>query len=128
MSNASARTNKYRLLYIGNEPALSKASSALLKEAGFKVRSTNPLHSADAVRETHYSAVIFCATLTRMEMDAIAQLVELHQPGVPIISLQVGLLGDGPCPTSTAVVDALQGPQALIGAVRSVTLFNQNAS
>ncbi|HVZ18173.1 MAG TPA: hypothetical protein VG897_13705 [Terriglobales bacterium] len=120
MSITSARTSKTQLLYIGNEPDLSKASSALLKQAGFKVRSTNPLHAADAVREHRYSAVIFCATLSFSEMEKIARLMEIHQPGVPIISVRVGMLGDGPCPTSAMVVDALCGPQALIGAVRTV--------
>ncbi|MGZ4788569.1 MAG: hypothetical protein ACXVZX_08605 [Terriglobales bacterium] len=61
-------------------------------------------------------------------MDRIAEMVESQQPGVPIISMRVGLLGDEPYPTSAAVVDALQGPQALIGAVRSVTIPAPKAS
>jgi len=128
MSSASFRSTKSQLLYVGNEPSLSKASCILLKEAGFKVRSTNPSHASDAVRDKHYVAVIFCATLSGMEMDTIAELMESHQPGVPIISMQVGLLGEGAYRTSAAVVDALHGPQALIGAVRSVTLVDQKAS
>ena len=120
--------SRSHLLYIGNEPALSKASSTILKDAGFRVRATNPIHAADAVREARYSAVIFCATLCRDETEKLADLIEMLQPGVPIISLRVGLLGDGPCPTSAAVVDATQGPLALVGAVRSVTVPSQRAS
>ncbi len=120
--------SRSHLLYIGNEPALSKASSNVLKEAGFRVRSTNPLHASDAIRDDRYSAVIFCATLSSAETDKLAELIGILQPGVPIISLRVGLLGDGPCPVSAAVVDATQGPHALVGAVRSVAILGQRAS
>ena len=128
MSISFAKSSKSQLLYIGNEPALAKASSSLLKEAGFRVRSTSPLHVADAVRDHRFSAVIFCATLSYSEMESIVELVSVQQPGVPIISVRVGMLGDSPHPTSAAVVDALQGPQALIGAVRSITLMQPKAS
>jgi len=128
MSIYSVRTpNKSQLLYVGNEPDLSKASAMLLKEAGFRVRLSNPFHAADAIREGRYGAIIFCATLSFAEMEQIVELAEAEQPGVPIVSLRVGLLGDAP-PTSTAVVNALNGPQALISAVRSVTLVAQRAS
>ena len=129
MSTTSATSSKQcQLLYIGNEPELSRASSIVLKEAGFRVRATNPLHAAEAVRDHHFAAVIFCATLSCEEMDRIADVVNIQQPGVPIISVCVGMLGDGPYRTSAAVVDATQGPQALVGAVRSVTVLQQRAS
>src|SRR3954465_3435498 len=105
-----------QLLYIGNEALLTKASSALLRTAGYRVRATTPLHAAEAAREAHYAAVVLCATLSITEMDQIVRTVEACQPGIPIISVHVGLLGDGPHPSSSAVVDALNGPNALIGA------------
>jgi DNA-binding NtrC family response regulator len=117
-----------RLLYIGNEPLLNKASSALLRTAGYKVRVTTPFHANEAARESHYSAVVLCATLSTEEMNNVVEAMERSQPGVPIVSIHVGLLGDGPHPSSSAVVDALNGPNALIVAVQSVIKYRQQAS
>jgi hypothetical protein len=36
------------------------------------------------------------------------------------VSIHLGLLGDAPNPSSSIVVDALNGPQALISAVEAV--------
>jgi hypothetical protein len=118
-------SSKAHLLYIGNDPLLSKSSAALLRDAGYKVRATNPSHVQEAAREHRYSGVILCPTLSGLEMNDIVEAVRQCQPEVPIISVQVGLLGDGPHPSSSVVVDALQGPQAFIGAVRSVTFVRQ---
>jgi hypothetical protein len=110
-------TRKSQLLYIGNEPMLNKASAELLKRVGFKVRTTNPLHAVNAVRELNYVAVVLCATLSSDEAEKIVQAVIQLQPGTPIVSVHLGLLGDAPNPGSAIVVDALNGPQALISAV-----------
>ncbi len=115
-------TNKSHLLYIGNDPLLSKSSAALLRGAGFKVRVTSPSHLLEAAHEHRYAGVILCATLSGEESAQIVETVRHSQPDMPIISVQVGLLGDGPHPLSSVVVDALQGPAAFIGAVKSVTL------
>lgn len=115
-------TNRAHLLYIGNDPLLSKSSAALLRAAGFKVRATNPSHAMEAVHEHKFAGVILCATLCGEECALVVEAVRQTQPEVPIISVQVGLLGDGPHPLSSIVVDALQGPAAFIGAVKSVTV------
>ena len=100
---------------------LSKATTALLRGVGYRVRSTNPLHAAEAARDSRYTAVILCATLSNEETEqAVAALQETHR-GIPIVSIHVGLLGDAPHPASSVVVDALRGPQELISAVTSVT-------
>ena len=118
-------TNRAHLLYIGNDPLLNKSSAALLRGAGYKVRATNPSHIAEATHEYRYAGVILCATLSGQECTHVIEAVRLRQPEVPIISVQVGLLGDGPHPLSSIVVDALQGPAAFVGAVKSVTLARQ---
>lgn len=114
-------TRKPQLLYIGNEPMLSKASAELLKRVGYKVRTTNPWHAMNAIREGSYVAVVLCATLSCQEAEAIVQAVTEIRPGTPIVSIHLGLLGDAPNPRSAIVVDALNGPQALISAVEAVT-------
>ena len=114
--------NRTHLLYIGNEQLLNKSSAALLRGAGYKVRATNPSHMMEAVHEHRYAGVILCATLSREEAGQVVDAVRQIQPEVPIISMQVGLLGDGPHPLSSIVVDALQGPAAFLGAVKSVTV------
>lgn len=128
MKPVRAATARSQLLYIGNDPLLSKASSALLRTAGFRVKSTNPLHVIEAARDCRYCAAILCATLSAEEMNAAVRAIELSQPDTPIICVQVGLLGDGPHPSSSVVVDAMQGPLAFIGAVKSVALLRQRAS
>jgi DNA-binding NtrC family response regulator len=117
MNNANRRS---QLLYIGNEPLLSKASSELLKRVGYKVRSTNPPHALNALREGSYMAVVLCATLSSDEAEAIVQAVTTLMPGTPIVSIHLGLLGDAPNPASSVVVDALNGPEALITAVEAI--------
>jgi len=123
------RLASYRpeILYIGNEPMLSKASSSLLRTAGYRVRTTCPAHMAEAVRGGQYSAVILCATLTTQESEAVVGKLEEANLRIPIVSLQVGSLGDAPHPSSTAIVDALRGPKALVGAVQSVTQQRRKA-
>jgi len=114
-------TNRSNLLYIGNDPTLSKASSALLRSAGYKVRTTNPSHAAEAIREGRYSAVILCATLSAEEMNLVVHALQAGQADVPIICVQVGMLGEGPHPACSLVIDAMQGPNAFVGGVRSIT-------
>jgi hypothetical protein len=99
---------------------LSKASAELLKRVGYKVRTTNPLHARNAIREGSYAAVVLCATLSCDEAETIVQTVTSLQPDSPIVSVHLGLLGDSPNPGSAIIVDALHGPQALITAVESV--------
>jgi len=117
--------NRSYLLYIGNDALLSKSSATLLRDAGYKVKATNPAHVVEAMREHRYAGVILCATLSGEETNFIVEAVRQCQPEVPLISVQVGLLGEGPHPSSSVVIDALQGPQAFVGAVRSVTLARQ---
>jgi CheY-like chemotaxis protein len=121
-------SSKSQILYIGNEPTLSKASSALLRGAGYQVRTTSPSHAAEVVREGHFSVVVFCATLSLDEMESVVTLLGEGEQVVPIVSVQVGHLGDGPHPASSKVVDAMQGPEALVGAVQSLTRPHQKAS
>lgn len=128
MHLVSAISAKSQLLYIGNDPELSKASSSLLRTAGYKVRSTNPLHVAEALQQVRFGAIILCATLSSGDVNVIVELVSRSQPEAPIVSLQVGLLGEIPHPASAIVVDALQGPNAFLGAVKSVTVFRPKAS
>jgi CheY-like chemotaxis protein len=109
---------KSQLLFIGNEPMLSKASAELLKRVGYRVRTTNPLNALNAVREGPYTAVILCATLSCEETEEIVRALATHP--APIVSIHLGLLGDGPHPASAVVVDALKGPEALISAVDAV--------
>jgi DNA-binding NtrC family response regulator len=111
---------KSQLLYVGNEPMLSKASAELLKRVGYKVRTTTPRHAVNAIRESDYAAVVLCATLSSEETEAIAHAVAEIQPKAPIVSIHLGLLGDAPNASSAIVVDALNGPQALISAVEEV--------
>jgi DNA-binding NtrC family response regulator len=113
-------TRKSQLLYIGNEPMLNKASAELLKRVGYKVRTTSPRHAVNAIHEAQYVAVVLCATLSSQETEAIVQAVTQLQPEAPIVSIHLGLLGDAPNPSSSIVVDALNGPQALISAVEAV--------
>jgi DNA-binding NtrC family response regulator len=119
---------RFQLLYVGNEPLLSKASSALLRTAGHKVRVTTPLHATEAIRGHVFSAIVLCATLSCEDTNLVVKAVEATQPGVPIVSVHVGLLGDAPHPASSVVVDALNGPSALIGAIDAVTRYRQQAS
>jgi len=116
------------ILYVGNDAELSKASSALLKKVGFRVRTTNPLNVASVIRDVKVSAVILCATLSREDADEAVDYALSLQPGVPIVSVHLGLLGDGPHPASSVVVDALQGPAALLGALEAVTGMAAKAS
>ena len=116
-----------QFLYIGNDPLLTKASTSLLRTAGYRVRSTSPSHVGDACRDHRYCAVILCATVSGEEANSIVEAIRLSQPEVPIISIQVGMLGDGPHPSSAVVVDALQGPQAFLAAVKSVAPLRQGA-
>lgn len=117
MNSVSSRT---QVLHIGNDPLLSKATAALLRGAGYRVRSTSPRRVAEASRDSRYLAVILCATLSNEETDAAVSEIQKTQPGIPIVSIHVGLLGDAPHPASSVVVDALHGPNALVSAVDSV--------
>ncbi len=116
------------VLYVGNDHDLSKASAALLKRAGYRTRTTNPLNAAGLIRDLKVSAIVLCATLSRQETDEVVEAAENLQPGVPIVSVHLGLLGDGPHPASSVVVDALQGPEALLHALEMVTRMAARAS
>src|SRR4051812_39405858 len=116
------------VLYVGTDPDLSKASAALLKKVGYRVRTTTPLNAASVMRDVKVSAVILCATLSRQEADDAVDYAANLQMGVPIVSVHLGLLGDGPHPGSSVVVDALQGPNALVQALESVTRMAARAS
>jgi len=120
--NLASRT---QVLHVGNDPLLSKATAALLRGAGYRVRSTTPRRVAEAARDSHYLAVVLCATLSNEETDVAVSEVQKLQPDTPIVSIHVGLLGDLPHPASSVVVDALHGPNALISAVDSVTHVKQ---
>jgi DNA-binding NtrC family response regulator len=111
---------KSQLLYVGNEPPLSKASAELLKRVGYKVRTTNPLHVLNALQDGRYAAVVMCATLTCEEAETVVRALTTLAPETPIVSIHLGLLGDAPNPESSIVVDALNGPEALISAVDAV--------
>ena len=100
---------------------LSKASAELLKRVGYKVRTTSPAHAPHALREVRFAAVILCATLSSEEAESVVKALNSFHTGVPIVSIHLGLLGDAPNPDSSIVVDALNGPEALVGAVESVT-------
>ncbi len=112
--------SRAQVLHIGNDPLLSKATAALLRGAGYRVRSTNPRRVAEAARDSRYTAVVLCATLSNEETDVAVSDIQKFQPGIPIVSIHVGLLGDVPHPSSSVIVDALHGPNALISAVDSV--------
>jgi DNA-binding NtrC family response regulator len=114
-------SQKSQLLFIGNEPMLSKASAELLKRVGYKVRTTSPVHALHALRDVRYAAVILCATLSSDEAESVVNSLNKFHDGVPIVSIHLGLLGDAPNPNSSIIVDALNGPEALVGAVESVT-------
>jgi len=116
---------KSQLLYVGNEVLLSKATAELLKRSGYKVRTTTPAHAVHVLREERFSAVVLCATLTSEETDEIVGLVTQTESEIPIVSVHLGLLGDAPNARSTVVVDALNGPDALVNAVQIV--INQSA-
>lgn len=113
--------SRAQVLHIGNDPMLSKATAALLRGAGYRVRSTNPRKVAEAARESRYVAVVLCATLCNEETEATVTEIRMAQPEIPIVSIHVGLLGDAPHPASSVIVDALHGPNALISAIDSVT-------
>jgi CheY-like chemotaxis protein len=112
---------KTQVLYVGNDAMLSKATAELLKRTGYRVRVTSPLHAVHTIREGSFAAVILCATLSSEEAEQIVQTVALSQHPSPVVSVHLGLLGDGPNPGSSIVVDALSGPEALISAVDMVT-------
>src|SRR5262249_29645835 len=112
---------KSQLLFVGNEPMLSKASAELLKRVGYKVRTTSPVHALHALRDIRFAAVILCATLSGDEAEAVIHSLNGFHTGVPVVSIHLGLLGDAPNPSSSIIVDALNGPEALVGAVESVT-------
>jgi DNA-binding NtrC family response regulator len=124
----AATFTRSQLLYIGNDPELSKVSSALLRSAGYRVRATNPLHVLEALSQTRFGAIILCATLSSNDVNLIVDLVKQRQPELPIVSIQVGLLGDGPHPASSIVIDALQGPLAFVGAIKAVAVAHPKAS
>lgn len=113
-------TRRLQVLYIGNEALLSKATAEVLKRSGFKVRATSPFHAHHALRRDNFLALILCATLTADETQEIVHTASEAQPDTPIVSVHLGLLGDAPNSKSTVVVDALNGPDALVRAVESV--------
>lgn len=119
MGNSGAR--RQQVLYVGNEPLLSKATAELLKRSGYKVRTTNPTHATAVLRDDKFSVIILCATLSRHETDEIVESASHTQPGTPVVSVHLGLLGDEPNPRSTVVVDALRGPDELVNAVHTAS-------
>ncbi len=114
------KNGKSQLLFVGNEPLLSKATGELLRAAGYAVRECLPRSFALPVNNLHLDAVILCATITADEAEDIVLALNAHQLGVPIVSLHVGLLGDTPHRASAMVVDAVAGPTALINALRAI--------
>jgi len=118
MRNTGA--SRVQLLYVGNEALLSKATAELLKGAGYKVRTTKPVHADHTLRDDRFAAIILCATLSGDEADRVVETARSSQPETPIVSVHLGLLGDAPNPKSTVVVDALNGPDALVNAVHAV--------
>ena len=118
MTNTGA--SRVPLLYVGNEALLSKATAEVLKRVGYKVRTTSPMHADHTLRDDKFGVIILCATLSGGEADRIVETALSSQPETPIISVHLGLLGDSPHPRSTIVVDALNGPDALVNAVDTV--------
>ncbi len=114
-------SSRVQLLYVGNEALLSKATAELLKGAGYKVRTTKPLHADHTLRDDKFAVIILCATLSSDEAAQVVETASESQPETPIVSVHLGLLGDAPNPKSTIVVDALNGPDALVNAVNAVT-------
>jgi|SRR5690349_19664634 len=112
---AVART----VLYVGNDPLLSKSTCGLLRANGFGARTCLPANIRLMLRNVKFQAVVLCATIAAEEADQVVEVLSEEQPQTPIVSIHVGLLGDTPHPASTYVVDALAGPNALISAMKS---------
>jgi hypothetical protein len=121
VSMGHAGTTRPQLLYVGNEALLSKATAELLKRAGYRVRTTSPVNADQILRNDRFGVVVLCATLSSDEADRVVETTLGAQPETPIVSVHLGLLGDSPNPRSTVVVDALNGPDALVNAVDAVT-------
>ena len=111
--------SRIQLLYVGNEALLSKATAELLKGAGCRVRTANPGHAGHPLKEERFGVIILCATLSSDEAGQVVETASVSQPDTPIVSIHLGLLGDAPNPRSTMVVDALNGPDALVNAVHA---------
>jgi uncharacterized protein with ACT and thioredoxin-like domain len=118
---------KPQVLYVGNEPSLSKASCELLRSVGYESRACLPRNVAMLLKNVRANVVVLCATINGQESDEIVEAVAELQPGIPVISVHVGLLGDSPHPGSSAIVDALAGPNALLFAVKSVLQLKASA-
>lgn len=119
---------KPQLLYIGNEPDLSKATCAVLRRGGYRVRTTNPLHVCTILRECKFGAIILCATLSSEETEMIVDQVQTQQQDVAIVSLHLGSLGDVPNARSTAIIDVLGGPDVLLHSIESLSADQRRPS
>ena len=109
------------VLFVSNDLMLCKASSSVLRTAGYRVRATTPVHVAEAMHQNRYAAAVLCATLTQQDSEQVVEKIQREQPEIPLLTLRVGLLGEAPHPASAFVVDMLRGAQALVVAVQSVT-------
>lgn len=113
------RVARRTVLYVGNDPLLSKSTCGLLRAMGYNARTCMPANIRLMVRNAEFQAVVLCATISSDEADQVVKNVFQERPQTPIISIHVGLLGDTPHPASTYIVDALAGPNALIAAMQS---------
>ena len=119
---------KPQILYIGNEPDLSKATCAVLKRGGYRVRTTNPRHICTVLSDCKFGAIILCATLSSEETEMIVDHVQTQQQDVAIVSLHLGSLGDEPNARSTAIIDVLEGPDVLLHSIESLSADQRRPS
>lgn len=123
----SMRAARRTVLYVGNDPLLSKSTCGLLRTNGYGARTCMPGNVRLMLRNTEVHVLVLCATMSSEESDQVVATVFEERPNVPIVSIHVGLLGDRPHPASTYVVDALAGPNALIAAMQSATALRRAA-
>jgi hypothetical protein len=91
-----------------------------LRRAGYCVRIAKPDAAAHLLRDLRFSAVVLCVTLSREASDSIVHQLEAFCPGVPIIGVCLGHLGDAPHPACAVSADVLQGPEPLLRAVHGL--------
>ena len=122
---ARRTTKGNRVLMFGRLRELALYRAAVLRDRGFDVTTPqNREEAVNAIRRGGYDIVVLTYTLTNEMVQELAQLVRDHCPNCPLVAIVGGKQQLDREIGPDHVVNADDGPAALIAALRRVTQIN----
>ena len=86
LENSASTKPKPRILFVDDEPLLTRLGSEFLRKLGYEsVTATCPVDALAKFRESHFDAVITDLTMPRMSGIELARELQLLRPNLPVV-------------------------------------------